>query len=192
MTIRATALGAAALLALAGCGRSEPQAQSNAATADMTAGNAMADAAPTAATLPAAQVFANAVAASDAFEIETSKLALTNGASASVKTYARRMIEAHTASTAKLKAAAGSATPAITPDPVLNAEQQQKLDQLKALNGTAFDQAYIAEQTAAHQQALDTLKGYVATGDVASLKSFATGLIPTVAAHLNMAKGLKA
>ncbi|WP_267435975.1 DUF4142 domain-containing protein [Sphingomonas sp. GM_Shp_1] len=194
MSIRATALGAAALLALAGCNRSEPQAP-NGTTADtMTTngidGNAMADATPAA--LPAAQVFANAAAASDAFEIETSKLALTNGASASVKGYARKMIEAHTASTAKLKTAAGSATPAITPDPALNAEQQQKLDQLKGLNGTAFDQAYIAEQTAGHQQTLDTLKAYAATGDVAPLKTFATGLIPTVAAHLNMAKGLKA
>ncbi|MDQ1228694.1 DUF4142 domain-containing protein [Sphingomonas sp. SORGH_AS_0879] len=195
MSIRATALGAAALLALAGCNRSEPQAQ-NGMTADtmstngMAEGNAMAEATPAA--LPAAQVFANAAAASDAFEIETSKLALTNGASASVKSYARTMIEAHTASTAKLKTAAGSATPAITPDPTLNAEQQQKLDQLKGLNGTAFDQAYIAEQTAGHQQTLDTLKAYAATGESAPLKTFATGLIPTVTAHLNMAKGLKA
>ncbi|MCT8000791.1 DUF4142 domain-containing protein [Sphingomonas sanguinis] len=195
MSIRATALGAAALLALAGCNRSEPQAQSNAAT-DMTVDNGMTEASPnsgaTAAALPAAQVFANAAAASDAFEIETSRLALTNGASASVKSYARKMIEAHTASTAKLKTAAGSATPAITPDPALNAEQQAKLDQLKGLNGTAFDQAYIAEQTAGHQQTLDTLKAYAATGDSAPLKTFATGLIPTVTAHLNMAKGLNA
>ncbi|WP_230483329.1 DUF4142 domain-containing protein [Sphingomonas sp. Leaf21] len=195
MSIRATALGAAALLALAGCNRSEPQAQ-NSMTADtmstngMAEGNAMADA--TSAALPASQVFANAAAASDAFEIETSKLALTNGASASVKSYARKMIDAHTASTAKLKTVAGTTTPAITPDPALNAQQQQTLDQMKGLNGTAFDQAYIAAQTAGHQQTLDTLKAYAATGDSAPLKTFATGLIPTVTAHLNMAKGLKA
>lgn len=195
MSIRATALGAAALLALAGCGRNEPQAQ-NGMTADtmsangMAGSNAMGEAAPAA--LPAAQVFANAAAASDAFEIETSKLALTNGASTSVKTYARKMIEAHTTSTAKLKTTTASLTPAITPDPVLNAQQQQTLDQLKGLNGTAFDQAYIAAQTAGHQQTLDTLKAYAATGDSAPLKTFATGLIPTVTAHLNMAKALKA
>lgn len=191
MTIRATILAATALLALAGCGRSEKT--NEAAPADTVAtSNDMATAAPTPATISGSQSFANAAAASDAFEIETSKLALTNGASASVKAFARRMIEAHTGSTAKLKTAAASATPAITPDPTLNADQQQKLDQLKTLNGKAFDEAYIAEQTAGHQQTLDVLKAYATTGDSAPLKSFATGLIPTVTAHLNMAKGLKA
>ncbi len=162
-------------------------------TADnMMVTNDMATASPTPVATSAAQSFANAAAASDAFEIETSKLAATKGASASVKAYAAKMIEAHTASTAKLKTAAGSASPAITPDPTLNAEQQQKLDQLKGLTGKAFDEAYIAEQTAGHQQTLDTLKAYAATGDSAPLKTFATGLIPTVTAHLNMAKALKA
>lgn len=195
MTIRATILATTALLALAGCGRS---GQTNeAAPADTTANtmatsNDMTMASPTPVAASAAQSFANAAAASDAFEIETSRLALTNGASASVKTFAQKMIDAHTASTAKLKTAAGSASPAITPDPTLNAEQQQKVDRLKGLNGKAFDEAYIAEQTAGHQQTLDTLKAYAATGESAPLKTFATGLIPTVTAHLNMAKALKA
>ncbi|WP_294238959.1 DUF4142 domain-containing protein [uncultured Sphingomonas sp.] len=191
MTIRATILATSALLALAGCGRSEKTNEA-APTDTVAASNDTATAAPTPAAISGSQSFANAAAASDAFEIETSKLALTNGASASVKAFARRMIEAHTGSTAKLKTAAASATPAITPDPTLNADQQQKLDQLKALNGKAFDEAYIAEQTAGHQQTLDVLKAYATTGDSAPLKSFATGLIPTVTAHLNMAKGLKA
>lgn len=38
---------------------------------------------------------------------------------------------------------------------------------------------------------LDTLKAYATTGDVASLKSFASALVPIVTAHVNMAKGLK-
>ncbi|MEG3093426.1 DUF4142 domain-containing protein [Sphingomonas sp. PB1R3] len=194
MTIRATILATSALLALAGCGRSgetnqAAPANTMATTEDM---NGMAAATPTPVALSASQSFANAAAASDTFEIESSKLALTNGASASVKSFAQKMIDAHTASTAKLKTAAGSVSPAITPDPTLNAEQQQQLDQMKGLTGTAFDQAYIAAQNAGHQQTLDTLKAYAATGDVASLKTFATGLIPTVTAHLNMAKGLKA
>ncbi|MDY0958328.1 DUF4142 domain-containing protein [Sphingomonas sp. CFBP8993] len=194
MTIRATILATSALLALAGCGRSgetnqAAPANTMATTEDM---NGMAAATPTPVALSASQSFANAAAASDTFEIESSKLALTKGASASVKSFAQKMIDAHTASTAKLKTAAGSASPAITPDPTLNAEQQQQLDQMKGLTGTAFDQAYIAAQNAGHQQTLDTLKAYAATGDVASLKTFATGLIPTVTAHLNMAKGLKA
>ena len=101
------------------------------------------------------------------------------------------MIAAHTASTAKLKATVGGMNPPITPDDTLTPDQQQKLDSLKGLNGTAFDSAYASAQVEAHQKTLDTLKNYAASGDNAALKSFATGLIPTVTAHLNLAKGLK-
>ncbi len=192
MKIRATILATTALLALAGCGRGNEAAQTNMANDTAMTTQPDATSATPAASVSASQTFANAVAASDAFEIETSKLALTNGASASVKSYAQKMIDAHTASTAKLKTTVAGLMPAITPDATLNAEQQQKLDRLKTLNGTAFDQAYIAEQTAGHQQTLDTLKAYAASGDMPALKDFATGLIPTVTAHLNMAKSLKA
>ena len=105
MTIRATILATSALLALAGCNRSGETNQVS--TADnMAMTNDMATASPTPVATSATQTFANAAAASDAFEIETSKLAATHGASASVKAYAKKMIEAHTASTAKLKSAA--------------------------------------------------------------------------------------
>lgn len=187
-------------LALAACG---PKTQ-NANTADTTMSNdtafdannagTTATATNTAATAPATggQSFANTAAASDTFEIATSKLALDKSSSAAIKKYANQMIAAHTASTDKLKATTAGLSPAITPDPTLNADQQAKLDSMKGLTGSAFDTAYIAAQQDAHQQALDLLKAYGATGDVPALKTFATGLAPTVAAHLNMAKGLKA
>ena len=82
-------------------------------------------------------------------------------------------------------------SPPITPDDTLSADQQAKLDSLKGLNGTAFDSAYASAQVEAHQKALDALNAYAASGDNPTLKTFATGLIPTVTAHLNMAKGLK-
>jgi putative membrane protein len=82
-------------------------------------------------------------------------------------------------------------SPALTPDDTLAAEQQSTLDGLKGKTGADFDTAYAAAQVDAHQKALDALKGYSASGDNAALKSFADGLIPTVTAHLNMAKGLK-
>lgn len=187
----------ASALALAACGQktSDTAVANDSATFD--AGNAgVADTNSTAMATPAAvtgsQAFVNMAAASDAFEITTSKLALDSGASAAVKKYANQMISAHTASTDKLKATTASLSPALTPDPTLSAAQQATVDSLKGLKGAAFDTAYIQAQQAAHQQTLDTLKGYAATGDVAALKTFASGLVPTVAAHLNMAKGLKA
>lgn len=189
MTFRNLIIIPAALLALAACGRSNDANQADTMTTADVGTNSGTGMVPVAAS--GAQNFANVAAASDAFEIETSKLALTNGASAAVKTYANKMIEAHTASTAKLKSAAAGVTPTIDPNPTLSVEQQQKLDKLKSLNGTAFDQAYKAEQTAGHQQTLDALKAYAASGDAPQLKAFASEMIPVVTAHLNMVKALK-
>ncbi len=187
----------ASALALAACGQKTDTAGTTDTTlatndgAAFDAGNVGAADANMTAPATGGQVFANTAAASDAFEIATSKLALDNSNSAAVKKYANQMIAAHTTSTDKLKATTAGLTPAITPDPALNAEQQATVDALKAKKGADFDTAYIAAQQSSHQQTLDALKAYGATGDVPALKTFANGLAPTVAAHLNMAKGLK-
>ena len=138
-----------------------------------------------------AQGFANAAAASDRFEIESSRLAESAASSAAVKRFAAQMISGHTASSAKLKTTVAGMTPVVSPDDSLSAEQQAKLNSLKGLNGAAFDSAYTAAQVEAHQMTLDKLNAYAASGDTPALKTFASGLVPTVTAHLNMAKSLK-
>lgn len=177
----------AAALSLAACKKEAPPADT---TADMSMASEQAAAATPAAMSPG-QVFANAAAASDTFEIETSKLAASKSQSAKVKSFAENMIKAHTDSTAKLKTAAASATPAITPDPMLEPAQQQALNDLQTKSGAEFDAAYAAAQSEGHQKTLDALKAYAASGDVPSLKSFAGEMVPVVTGHLNMAKGLK-
>jgi putative membrane protein len=175
----------AAALALAGCGKKEDAAVTTAPGAEVSGA---ADNAPVAAS--PGQAFANAAASSDAFEIASSQLAADKAGSAKTKTFAQQMIKAHTESTAKLKSAAGAATPPLTPDPALTPAQLQTLVALKAKSGAEFDTAYAAAQVEAHRMTLDALKAYSASGDVPSLKSFATELVPIVTAHLNMAKSL--
>lgn len=184
------------MLAVAACGqKSETTANvdMNATDTTMTnmdTGNMAAN--DTAAVSPtSAQGFVNAAAASDKFEIETSKLASAAGASAATKAFATKMIDAHTASTAKLKSTLSGMNPPVTPDDTLTAEQQSTLDNLKSLKGADFDAAYKTAQVDAHTKTLDALKNYSASGDTPALKTFADGLIPTVTAHLNMARGLK-
>lgn len=190
------ALLSATALALAGCGhKEETTTTTNSVTAESgsttVADGGIADNSVVAAPVSAGQSFANTAAASDAFEIAESQLAATSAHSAAIKSFAQKMITAHTGSTAKLKTATAGLTPAITPDPTLTADQQQKIDALKVKTGADFDTAYAADQVAAHQATLDALQGYSTSGDVPALKTFATGLIPTVTAHLNMAKSLK-
>ena len=180
-------------LVLAACGQKEQTAN---ADANLTLDNGLSDNGmmvneTTAAAASTSQGFANAAAASDRFEIESSKLAETAGQSAAVKSFAAKMVSAHTASTAKLKSTAAELSPAITPDDTLSPDQQQKLDNLKGLRGTEFDTTYSAAQVEAHRKALDALNTYAASGDNPKLKDLASGMIPTVTAHLNMAKGLK-
>lgn len=176
----------AAALALAGCGKkAEPTPQ--ATTGAEAVGGALDAGAPAAS---AGQAFANAAAASDSFEIESSRLAADKASSAKLKTFAENMIKAHTDSTAKLMTAAAAATPPITPNAQLSPMQQQSLDALRTKSGADFDRAYAAAQVEGHQQTLDALQAYSATGDVPALKGFATEMVPVVTAHLNMAKGL--
>lgn len=188
-TILVTA--SAAVLALAGCSKTQEPASetANNTTATTAPAEDMA-AAPAAAPASAGQAFADTAASSDMFEIESSRLAAANASSAKVKTFAEQMIKAHTDSTAKLKSVAGSASPAITPVPKLTAMQQQTLNDLKGKTGAAFDTAYSKAQAYGHQMTLDALKTYSANGDVPSLKAFATEMVPIVTAHLNMAKAL--
>lgn len=185
-------LGTSAL-ALAACG---PKAQPADQNTTVAAGETMAtdtatnDTAMTPAAMSPGQTFANIAAKSDAFEIATSELAATSASAAKVKTYAANMIKMHNESTAKLKTTTAALTPAIVPDPALTPDQQATLDGLKTKTGKDFDTAYAAAQVAAHTATLAKLKDYAATGDVPALKTFASGMVPTVTAHLNTAKGL--
>ena len=178
-------------LTVSACNRSD---NADAANDTVTIENDIAanDALAVPAALPTtAPEFVNAAAASDKFEIESSNLAAASGSSASVKSFAKQMISGHTASTAKLKAAIAGMTPALTPDDTLNAEQQALLDGLKGKTGAELDTAYAAAQVTAHQKTLDALNAYANDGDNPGLVEFAKGMIPTVTAHLNLAKGLK-
>jgi putative membrane protein len=160
-------------------------------TAGNVTGNALDAAGNALNPTPTGQEFADKAAKSDAFEIAAAKLAKTNADSADVKKFAATMIEAHTGSTAKIKAAAAKATPEIKPDPTLTSGLQSKLDDLAKLKGADFDKAYIDGQVSAHEEALSLMKNYADKGDTPSLKATAGEIAPVVQKHLDMAKALK-
>ncbi|HEY0625080.1 DUF4142 domain-containing protein [Sphingomonas sp.] len=176
-------------LALAACGSNETSNAAGASNmavpeAETMMGDNMAANMADAPMAMSGQQFADAAAASDAYEIESSKLAQEKAESAAVKEFAATMVKDHTSSTAKLKDAAGKADPAITPNPALNAEQTANLEALRGASGAAFDTLYKEQQVAAHQKALAALQGYAANGDVPSLKTFAGDTAKVVEGHL--------
>ena len=190
MKIIAIAATAAALTLVTGGCKKEEARQDVTASPEVASGAAAGATATATAMAGPDQVFVDTAAASDAFEIQSSKLAASKASSAKVRTFAEHMITAHTDSTAKLKTAATAAMPAITPTPALSTEQRARLDDLEAKSGADFDRAYADMQVKAHEAALGALRAYSANGGVPSLKAFATDLVPVVAAHLNTAKGL--
>ena len=197
MTSKSFALLFGTTLLLAGCGHKDANdaatanaVMDNGAMNSLATDNANMNAA-TVADSGTSQGFVNGAAASDRFEIDGSKMAASSAKSAAIKSFASKMIAAHTASSQKLKTTASAETPALTVDDTLTTAQQQSLDGLKGKTGADFDTAYAAAQVTGHQATLDMLKKYAASGSDAKLKDLANSLIPTVTAHLNMAKGLK-
>lgn len=138
-----------------------------------------------AAAMPAdAAGFANAVAASDLYEIESAKLAATKAGSAELREFAQHVRTDHEKSTADLKAAAAKASPPVTVTAALDPEKQAMIDQLRSASGADFDRRFIDQQTNAHQQALALLRNYVGSGDSQPLKDFASKATSVVEGHL--------
>lgn len=189
---------AALALTVTACGpKAEQTADSAANSASATvdaagamASNAMVDVKQAMSATPTGQEFVNRAGKSDAYEIAAAKLAATNASSQAVKDFAAEMIKAHTESTAKIKAAAALATPAIVPDPTLTADQQDDLAELAKKKGAEFDEAYIDDQVDAHEDALALMRDYAEHGDNAALKTAAGEIAPVVQKHLDHAKSL--
>jgi len=193
MQTRILCTAAALALAVAACSKNNAETNNIAATDNMAMDNNMSAEAnnTTAIAAPSATDFANQIAASDRFEIESGNLAAKQGTSPAIKDFGQMLVTAHTQSTADLKAAGASSNPPITPSDALDAEKEGMLAKLKSATGADFDQQFIEQQIAGHQKALDLLNAYAAGGDNAALKAFATKATPIVQSHLDKARALK-
>jgi len=133
---------------------------------------------------PAADYVAKA-GAGDMYEIQSSKLVLATTKNAGLKKFATEMVVDHSKSTADVKAAARRSR--VTPKPpMLDADQQAMLKDLRGATGAARDTAYVGQQKTAHAQALALHQGYAASGDKPALKQAAAKIVPVVQHHMQM------
>ncbi len=134
------------------------------------------------------QDFIDKVTISNKFEIDTSKLAQKYGRNAVVKEYADKMIADHTKAGQAFHAALKQAS-IEPPSEMLDATHTAKYAKLRVFTTEqGFDPAYVEEQLAAHQQAVDLFKDYAAAGPTPALKEFASTTLPTLEHHLAMIK----
>lgn len=180
------------VLALSGCkepstsvsnnqtqGQTDEAMVENMGTANMTG----------AAVSAANRAYVENAAASDMFEMESSRLALQRATLPAVKTYAERMIEEHGKSSEELKAAALAA--GIPLPPALPADKQAKIATLGRLNGEAFDRQYVADQRSGHQETLTKVNQYLAAAPAGPLRDHASKLTGVVQNHLTVLEKIK-
>ena len=134
--------------------------------------------------------FAAAVAASDLYEIESSKLAADKASSEAVKAFAAKLEADHSKSTADLTTAAAQAN--VTVAPALDAEKQSLVDQLRNASGAEFDRLFAEQQKTAHEKALALVETYAQNGDNAALKAFATNAARAIRGHIDHLDGMAA
>lgn len=138
--------------------------------------------------MAADQAYVSNAAMSDAYEIQSSQLALQRASSPAVKTFAQQMIDGHTATTRELMSLAQTAS--LTPPPGLDERRAGMLQMLQSAGATDFDKQYVDQQTAAHQEALTLHRTYATQGQNSELKAFAAKTAPIVEQHLGHVREL--
>jgi putative membrane protein len=133
--------------------------------------------------------FVHKAALADMTEIELGQLALQKSQDPGVREFAQRMVKDHTASSAKLKAAAmkeGVAVPA-----TLDSEHQKLVQRLQALNGTAFDAEFSKIMDKDHHKAVKLFESASQSPQVAEpVREFAQNTLPTLKTHRQLAEAL--
>ena len=127
-----------------------------------------------------------ALAQANIAEIEAGKLALANGNSAEVKTFARQMIDDHTKALNDVNDLAQNK--GITLPGAPDAKHKAMAKILGKLKGEAFDKKYMAEAGVAdNKKVLAALRKDEARARDPDVKALAAKMLPTVEQHLHLA-----
>jgi putative membrane protein len=199
MEMRLT-LAVAATAALAACnGGHDEQNQATAqgsAVQDPAVSNAPAPvtqpAPPSPQTAANGEQYVGLAGSGDFFEIQSARIAQQKAQRPEVRELAGMILADHQRSAAELARAAAEARPPIGAVPVLSADQQSKIQALRAASGAAFDAAYLQQQIEAHQQALTLVTAYASGGDVEVLRRHASTSAAAIQRHLARAREVAA
>ena len=146
-------------------------------------------AAPAAAQVMSPAEYVATAGASDLYERTSSQIVLQSTQDPKVRSFAQMMIAHHTKSAADVKAAAAKSKVKALPLK-LNPLQTELVAQLRGEAGPARDMAYVAQQKASHNQALNVQKAYAMEGTAPVLKAAAGTIVPVVEQHIEMLKSM--
>jgi putative membrane protein len=121
-------------------------------------------------------------------EVQVGQLALKKATNPAVRDFAQHMVTDHEKANTKLKTLA---TRKHFPVPAqLDTEHRDMVQMLSSKSGASFDAAYIEEMTAAHDKAIALFSGATSSDD-SDIAAFASGTLPTLQTHKQMADSLK-
>jgi putative membrane protein len=128
-------------------------------------------------------------------DIDAGKLAKTKGQAAEVKALAERMITDHTNVNQSATDLVHKLNVKPEPNPTsasLQKSADANLQNLKGLQGAAFDKAYVANEVTYHQTVIDALdKTLIPNAQNKELKNLLVKVRPAFLAHLEHAKYLQ-
>jgi putative membrane protein len=132
--------------------------------------------------------FLTRAAMMDMAEIQTGRLAVSQGASESVRQFGQRMIDDHTRTSQQLMQMASPA--GFMPPQTLDAKHQAVAAKLARLTGAEFDRAYMRQMVKDHQEAISLYQRQSTRGTMPDLRSFAAATLPALREHLTMARSM--
>ena len=143
---------------------------------------------PVAMIAPTDAAFAQKVAASNAAELELSRIAYVRAHAPEVRAFARQLLIDQRQMSINLDNFALERGYLIAWE--IQPEMAANIERLRTLDGPAFDKAYMDLMVEAHSKSVTTLETQAASGrETASL---ANSFVPTVRHHLEMARELDA
>lgn len=133
--------------------------------------------------------FAVEAASGGMMEVDLGSYAAANASSAQVKQFGQEMVTDHSKANDELKSLAASKNISLPAAP--NSDMQKKIDDLKQKHGADFDKAYVDLMVDDHKEDVDHFQKEADKGNDADLKGWASGKVPVLQHHLQMAQDLQ-
>lgn len=135
--------------------------------------------------------FVQTVVANNMFQIQSSKALLTKSESELVRNFAQAIALDHARSGKNMTALLETADKKYDVPEKLDAEHQEKIDNLLAASAEDIDALYLAEQIESHKEARARFDAYAQNGTNPSWRGFAAQTLPMLRMHEDRAKRLK-
>lgn len=119
-------------------------------------------------------------------EIQLGKLADQKASNPDVKAFGQKMVDDHTKANDKLAAIAGKQ--GMTLPSAMDPRDQSVYNKLQRLSGPQFDRTYMKVMVKDHTQDVKEFQKEANKGKDPHIKSFAADILPTLQAHLQLAK----